>query len=374
MLYKYAFLLLVFASIFSCGKKINSKVNATEEYSLLKYGIIDSECVRGDFFNTELEKRLSTLKFEIEKKGIALFGSLGEGPFYSHIDPLVMSNLEFDRIFLKIENQVRLGLVSGNDFSRLSDGINRFSSMKCKLKELEKKRIYDIRPYQYFKDNHIDSALKNESELKKLCQTIKSTYHCQKEIKVFTKENRLKELLNSYMKSYKEDRLNKLFSLRDQYSKFKCVKNNEELILEIKIYNRGFRPYQFSAIIESIKSFWAKKNLSFNFIETSSEVDANLIIHAIKNGVSHVKDDDLKRVYLNDSLDLANLKLVAAHEFGHVLGFPDCYFEFFDSSKYSLIYYEKEEYRDNIMCSVHAGAKVRGDYIDQIVKKSCLNQ
>jgi hypothetical protein len=176
------------------------------------------------------------------------------------------------------------------------------------------------------------------------------------------------------MQSYKETRLNKLFSLRDQFSRFRCSKINQELILEVQVYNQGFSSYQFFGIIDSIKSFWSKNNLSLHFIEVSSKRDADLIIHAIKNGVSHVKDEELKRIYLNSTLDQENLKLVAAHEFGHVLGFPDCYFEFFDSSKFNLVYYEKEEYRDNIMCSVHAGAKVKSDYIEQMIKKSCLNQ
>lgn len=40
---------------------------------------------------------------------------------------------------------------------------------------------------------------------------------------------------------------------------------------------------------------------------------------------------------------------VVRHEFGHVLGFPDCYVEFFDTTQQAMIYYELDE--QNLMCS-----------------------
>jgi hypothetical protein len=37
------------------------------------------------------------------------------------------------------------------------------------------------------------------------------------------------------------------------------------------------------------------------------------------------------------------------HEYGHVLGFTDCYLEFYDTIEKAMVYYEIEV--DNLMCS-----------------------
>lgn len=42
-------------------------------------------------------------------------------------------------------------------------------------------------------------------------------------------------------------------------------------------------------------------------------------------------------------------KWTIRHEFGHILGFEDCYLEFYDTSSKSMVYYEIDV--DNIMCS-----------------------
>jgi hypothetical protein len=62
---------------------------------------------------------------------------------------------------------------------------------------------------------------------------------------------------------------------------------------------------------------------------------------------------------------------VLAHELGLVLGFPDCYVEFFDNSKKELVYYEIAEKNMNIMCSMKEGVKVPSDYFLQLEQSSC---
>jgi hypothetical protein len=42
---------------------------------------------------------------------------------------------------------------------------------------------------------------------------------------------------------------------------------------------------------------------------------------------------------------------VLAHEFGHALGFPDCYVEFYDDDEQAIINYQLDV--QNIMCSLN---------------------
>jgi hypothetical protein len=47
----------------------------------------------------------------------------------------------------------------------------------------------------------------------------------------------------------------------------------------------------------------------------------------------------------------ASAQWTIRHEFGHILGFPDCYLEFYDEERATIVNYEIDS--DNIMCSRH---------------------
>lgn len=51
-----------------------------------------------------------------------------------------------------------------------------------------------------------------------------------------------------------------------------------------------------------------------------------------------------------DSLDYKKEPIVAAHEFGHILGLPDCYIEFYEPENEWMLYYAID--RSNFMCSL----------------------
>jgi bacillopeptidase F (M6 metalloprotease family) len=51
----------------------------------------------------------------------------------------------------------------------------------------------------------------------------------------------------------------------------------------------------------------------------------------------------------NQSIEEDDSKLVIRHEFGHILGFPDCYHEFYDTELDGFVNYQLDT--TDIMCS-----------------------
>jgi hypothetical protein len=98
---------------------------------------------------------------------------------------------------------------------------------------------------------------------------------------------------------------------------------------------------------------------------------AAIQIISIAGGISHVPNDDTHLIYLNASLPANQMARVFAHELGHVLGFPDCYIEYFNSEKKELVYYELGAENMNIMCSMKEGVRVPADYFVQLEQSSC---
>ncbi len=62
------------------------------------------------------------------------------------------------------------------------------------------------------------------------------------------------------------------------------------------------------------------------------------------------------------SLDDYDTQWTIRHEFGHVLGFRDCYLEFYDKSAKEMIYYTIEP--DNLMCAW--GGKLQQSHVDEL--------
>ena len=51
----------------------------------------------------------------------------------------------------------------------------------------------------------------------------------------------------------------------------------------------------------------------------------------------------------NSPLSEYNVQWTIRHEFGHVIGFPDCYHEFYDATESTMISYQIDI--TNLMCS-----------------------
>jgi hypothetical protein len=108
-------------------------------------------------------------------------------------------------------------------------------------------------------------------------------------------------------------------------------------------------------LAENIQDEW--RGLNFNLLLNFKEEVKNIPHLEFESGVTpHVNDIGGDTITMDGDYAIGNYaeRWTIRHEYGHVLGFVDCYVEFADVNEKAIIYYEVDI--DNIMCSRHGHA------------------
>lgn len=104
---------------------------------------------------------------------------------------------------------------------------------------------------------------------------------------------------------------------------------------------------------DNIEDEW--KGIGFNLVLDFKESSQDKIPHIeFKSGVTaHVNAIAGDTITMDGDYSISSYdqRWTIRHEYGHVLGFVDCYLEFYDVNEKAMIYYEIDI--DNLMCSRH---------------------
>jgi hypothetical protein len=94
---------------------------------------------------------------------------------------------------------------------------------------------------------------------------------------------------------------------------------------------------------------WNGWQLKLDFTDVSSPNTTHVIFEA--GTTPHVNDLAGSEITMDDNAPLQDYssRWTIRHEYGHTLGFPDCYIEFYDTDEKIIINYQLD--LDNIMCS-----------------------
>jgi hypothetical protein len=227
--------------------------------------------------------------------------------------------------------------------------------------------VEDCIESDYANDNYITKSLLE------ICEAFNSKTHCLAEYKLTKAKNNVTDMAQKYKSRFASEKLDSLFKLRPEHLKFYCKNDihSSQKTLNIPIFAAGIDAYKLQYLLDIAELKWNSSRLKVKFTLLEKKTDEAIQIISIADGISHVPDDDTHLIYLNSSLPADQAASVFAHEFGHVLGFPDCYIEFFDRSKKELVYYEIAEKNMNIMCSMKYGVAVPDDYFVQLEQSSC---
>lgn len=180
------------------------------------------------------------------------------------------------------------------------------------------------------------------------------------------------ESVGKTQKDFKKFFYDNLFKLRSSHLKFSCQIEDEITVMNIKVLSTGWDKDKLQTMVNHVSSSWSKQKFKLNLEITDTRTDDVIELIPTNNSVSYVPDNNNRQIYVSQALDSFSMQRVLVHEFGHVLGFPDCYTEFYDSEKNSLIYYEISKENTNVMCSLKSGVSVPEDYTEQLAQNSCL--
>ncbi len=284
---------------------------------------------------------------------------------YDPKNPLILSpqrlRTDFENLKQKMNNKAEASTVIANELFHLYQNTNRFDSVKCAFNTLAQKKANDIRPYlalnDFCQDKNSSPLCSDQSiqqagpqELKfiedktlQLCQSFSKEHNCVSELIMQKKNLKMPGMVKQYQQRFRQERFDKLFSLRNNHMFFKCTEQAGITTLNLKVHRGAWSEEVLSTMLSFVASKWNNEaiKLSFEIVSEKIIADDNVIEITPSIGfTSYVPDNNNRIVYLSDKLDFSSKQKVLAHEFGHVLGFPDCYIEFFDEKEKELIYYE----------------------------------
>lgn len=374
--------------ILGCGVKTNAKIDQVKLESLNSFFLIESNCNANQYNKSPIFFEIQSFYSRALSGDIKVIGNwLVESRFY-FLHPMVVNEEILKAKLDLLEKDFLKGQIILVDLLDLMEMANRFEGQKCNFRELIDKKETDLSSYlnlthqcaKKFQNECNEDSLqlildeKNESDILSLCSSSKRLSQCKQEYDFSRRSKTLGKMTDYYFKKVEREKFQSLFLLRANHRRFTCEKFEEEVFLKLRVYNDGFQEELFQDIINNIEKVWSKNKLKLQISSVSTGMEYDLKVTAIQNELSHVKNNDLTTMYLDKELDRMTIVSVAAHEFGHNLGFPDCYIEYFDTAKNALVYYELSPKNRNIMCSLKAGYKVEDEYIDQIVEKTCKFQ
>ncbi len=196
-----------------------------------------------------------------------------------------------------------------------------------------------------------------------LCSVLRNKPSCLAESRLIRGAD-FNSMTEKYIKKFEQKFLDPRFKLTSRLEGIECKKTTEgkKLILPVSGTEQDIIAAQTAA------QWWSSKTEKFQLEIVSSNSSSAIKIQHIDEGPSHVNMHDRNEINLGPGLASP---LIIAHEMGHILGFPDCYFEAWDKDSESFIYIELDPTGSNLMCNINGWAKIPSDYFKQLEASYC---
>jgi hypothetical protein len=281
-----------------------------------------------------------------------------------------------------------------HEMVRLKNIAARWQAQQCALKSLKGGRKNDFRFFLNIKEKRelsiaclekfsdkcdrviIDEFKKNKGrQLILLCARHHSFALCSGELRNAWGNDRAELKYFRYYYNLSDKRYQKFFSI-DRQRSFKCSKEVDgNKVLHLAVFGLNDLTKKLGITVMKLNSYvneqWGYKGFVIKL--SNSEPDQSsfsLLFH--QKFISQVVEETKPVMMLANHLQGQELVKIFNHELGHILGFPDCYVEYYNKKKGELIYYTLQLDQENIMCEISPAAKVPDSYKDQLVQKHCL--
>lgn len=348
----------------------------------------ENTCAPGSTPELALSKNIANLFYQQRMKYPQGFFFI-EDRSYNYENPLILSAETMQSDLFSIKND-RMIENRSNDLFYLFNHSQRFESQRCQFDALVERKKFDLRPYLNFShacykkynttvcddQEYINMTAEKEawtrSNALELCLSFSKTISCNQEYKLNKVKNSIGSMIRKYQTRFETERYEALFKLRPAHNKYSCSREEDRLVMTMNVYAPSFDEKYVRELLNEVEATWKNSRFVLKTELVNVPVEGMIRLLPTTKSVSYVPDNNHRVVYLSSAQDMQTSKRILAHEFGHVLGFPDCYIEFFDDKKKELVYYEISKNYTNIMCSLKNGVKVPEDYFAQLEQNSCI--
>lgn len=312
--------------------------------------------------------------------------------FYTLEDPLIMNLDLFEKRYDDLKVKVAQELITKKEYAQeiydLYNEMSRFETQKCSRDVLFLRERKDVRiatetknlcqEYLHNNDcNEEDILLRNlttENQLKfenayiELCLFNKGNMiNCNKKLGLIKRQNVLLKHIRAELRDFEAIKEQEFFTTNGNL-KFRCQKREDQISLVINLKSATYSSNELLELGKFLSEKWSSEK--FKLIVDLNENKNIVNVVGTEGRVSYVRSNDQRTIFLSNIANLTEKGNIFAHEFGHVLGFPDCYLEFYQRKTKSIVYYELE-HENNLMCRVSLESKVTTDYFEQIQEKVC---
>lgn len=208
-------------------------------------------------------------------------------------------------------------------------------------KGIDEKKLAQFNQFSSTDQEKIKSALVGMCRNSKIKNSV-----CAKELKTSIQNNNLVAFYSKYRNNAVIN-WNSFFQIPETAVRSDVTIRNNVLEIPFKMQKNN-QMYDFA---KSIESRWKLPGLEVALDFKDEKNIPNIVLK--DNSVAHVNKLGGNDIIMNTSLDFSSYtsQRTLSHEFGHVLGLPDCYIEFYDEEEEAFVNYQL--FKDDMMCSAN---------------------
>lgn len=290
-------------------------------------------------------------------------------------------NLSVDKELSKIEDLNDINQIH-KEIHVLKRKAERFHALSCSYPTLKARANNDVRPYFLVKEK-LESGFSPEdpsmeSLLLSMCSEFNTPALCSMEYLMSRRQGSIGLFFQNSSEHY-EKRLANFFEPHPA-TKWKCHKEEAQTVVTVRLLKDERLKNQLFGTYDVLKSFvtqkWSNEKIrvDLELIDAHEKEVNEKVLKVVwsPNALSFVSRHNPYVMNLSSKLNFSHLSLTFAHELGHVLGFPDCYHEFYDSKAKEIIYYALDESGKNLMCHLNGRATIQDSYLERLEEQVCL--